>query len=903
MADADVLLASPNAGEISRYALARVDLAKPRIAAETQLNWMPHVLGPAMVRPGTAYEAATKSNLAGAFVEFYVDASTTALLVLTDGVMRVLVNDVYVTRAVVSSAVTNGGFNTDLTGWTDNDEGTAVSQWAAGGFLDLIGNGTDYAIRDQEITVGGGDANVEHALHILVTRGPIVVQIGTVSGDNSYFEATLQTGSASLAFTPTGNFWIRLKANQNYTARINEIEVEAAGPMEVDTPWATADLSNVMFDQSEDVVFVACQGVQQRRIERWLGSTSNSRSWAVGVYQANDGPFRLANTTTTTMTPSGASGNVNLTSSKPYFKTNHVGALFRLTQTGQTKTASASGDDQFTDEVRVSGLKAVRNVGIVIAGTWTGTVSLEASLGSPGSWVVVKTWTANVSETFNDELDNQIVYYRLGFKSGDYGSGTANLSLIFFGSVQSGICRVTAFTNSTQVEVEVLEEFTDTTATSDWSEGEWSGYRGWPDAVAFHDGRLFWGTGVKIQGSVSDAFHSFDDTVVGDSGPINRILTTGGKDGIRWLLSLQRLIAGTAAQEISIRASAFDEPLTPSAFVARACARRGVARVRAVPVDMQAIYVCRDTQRIYKLIFDAQRGDYVSIELTKFKQEMCAAGVVSIAVQRHPDTRVWFVLGDGTCVCMVYEEDDDVLALVPVTTTGFFERVAVLPGTDEDQVYFIVRRTVGGGTVRYIEKLAKRTECIGGTLSKTIDCHIVYSGSAVTTITGLSALEGCSVVVWGDGKAQVTSAAPKVVSGGQITGLPVAVSNAVIGIAYGAQFKTSKLAYAAEHGTALTLKKRIARIGLVMADLSIDGVSIGRDFSHMTGLPKTYKGKLTTASQVLSAYDEDPAAFNGGWDPDSRVCIFVQSPHCATLMGLVLQVETNEPSGDVPRER
>ncbi len=45
-------ICSLNAGEMSRIALARIDVAKMRMAAACQLNWLPWVIGPMMLRPG-----------------------------------------------------------------------------------------------------------------------------------------------------------------------------------------------------------------------------------------------------------------------------------------------------------------------------------------------------------------------------------------------------------------------------------------------------------------------------------------------------------------------------------------------------------------------------------------------------------------------------------------------------------------------------------------------------------------------------------------------------------------------------------------------------------------------------------------------------------------------------------
>ena len=86
----------------------------------------------------------------------------------------------------------------------------------------------------------------------------------------------------------------------------------------------------------------------------------------------------------------------------------------------------------------------------------------------------------------------------------------------------TGIAKVTAITDASNVTAVVVKAFGGTDASADWAEGEWSDERGWPTSVSFYEGRLFWAGKDKIIGSVSDSFYSFDATTEGDSGPINR---------------------------------------------------------------------------------------------------------------------------------------------------------------------------------------------------------------------------------------------------------------------------------------------------------------------------------------------------------------------------------------------
>jgi len=133
-----------------------------------------------------------------------------------------------------------------LPGWTDSDESGAVSAWFAGGFLSLTGTGINFAYRDQQVTVN--EAGVEHALRLTVDHGTVALKIGTSQGDGAYWDVSLLPGSYSLAFNPAGNFWIRLGANDAFPAYVDSIQVEAAGIVELPTPYQAADFANIFYD-------------------------------------------------------------------------------------------------------------------------------------------------------------------------------------------------------------------------------------------------------------------------------------------------------------------------------------------------------------------------------------------------------------------------------------------------------------------------------------------------------------------------------------------------------------------------------------------------------------------------------------------------------------------------------
>lgn len=876
-----VSLVAFNRGRISKLALARTDFARTALSAEVQTNWMPRALGSMMLRPGLEYTGATKSNAQSITIPFIKAMDDLARIELTDAAMRVWVDDALVTRASVTTAVTNGGFNSDVSSWSDQDGGSSVSAWLAGGYLSLIGTGNDAAKRRQQVTVAGANIGVRHALNISINRGPVLIRVGSTAGGDEYVsETTLETGYHSLAFTPSGDFYVDLFNYNEAASLVDSVAVASAGTMELTSPWLTADLSNLRWDQSGDVVFVACDGYRQRRIERRAVD-----SWSIVEYKCNDGPFRVMNVGPVTIAPAAVSGDTTLTASSPLFKSTQVGALFRLTHTGQLQEEALSGADQYCDPIRVVGVEGARAFAIISTGTWVGTLTLQYSIADPGDWVdaPLGTYSANMAVAYDDTLDNQVIYYRIGFKSGNYTSGTANVSLSISSGSQTGIARITAYTSSTVVSAAVLQDFGAATATGDWSESYWSAYRGFPSAVAFDGGRLWWAGKNHRWGSASDAYDSFDDTIEGDSGPISRSIGAGPVDKIFWLLSGSRLLQGAAGAISAIRSSSLDEPVTPTNFNPKDFSTQGAANIAAAKIDTGAVYVQQSGSRLFEAAYDGNTFDYSAGDLSVHVPEIGEPGIVRIAVQRQPETRIHCIRSDGTAAILVFDRAEEVKCWIDFETDGEVEDVVVLPGAGEDQVYYTIARTIGGSTVRYHEKWAMESECAGGTLNKQADSFITGTGA----VTGLSHLEGEEVVIWADEVDLGTDDEPTfTVSGGAVA---VSATSWVAGLAYDARYKSTKLANA--NADLLTKKKRVARLGLVGSNIHAQGLQYGPDFDTMDDMPLIEDGAEVDQDSVREVYDEPSFAFGGRWDSDARVCLKARAPRPCTVLALVLEVE------------
>lgn len=905
MARAKVALFTFNRGVVSRLGAARQDIKRLALGAQRMTNWVARSLGSMNIRPGLGYLGSTKSDLQPRMLPFVFSISDKATIELTDSVMRVWVSDAPIIRTAVTTTVANGTFSVDLTNWTDGDESGAISQWASPGYMELVGTGTNAAIRTQQLTIASGYQNVEHALNITIARGPVTLRIGTTSGaDDLLSETDLAEGNHSLTFTPTGaSAYVRFQSRLLRIVWVDSVSIASAGAMEVATPWTAADLDYVREDQSGDVLFVACAGRQQYRIERRA-----TRAWSVVKYLPEDGPFMVENTGPITMTPSVATGNGTLTASAAYFRSTNVGGLFSVTHTGQRASVTASGENTFTtDELKVTGTGTARAITIEISGTFVATLTLQRSTSSStGPWVDWATYTAPTTTSVNDGLDNQETWYQIGIKTGGYTSGTATATISVGVGTTRGVARVTGFTSSLIVSMEVLSQFAKITATDSWAEGLWSSRRGWPSGVALHEGRLWWGGKDKVAGSVSDAYASFDPDYEGDAGPIVRSIGTGPVDDISWMMSLQRLTVGGQAAEYSCRSSSLDEPLTPTNFNLKASSSQGAAPVRPIKVGSTGIFVQRGGTRVYELAIDPQTYDYSANHLSAVVPEIGKPSIVRAAMQMQPEPRWHGVRSDGSAIILCFDRSEQLVCWTDVETDGDIVDVVVLPGsasTNEDQVYYAVSRTINGSTKVFLERWATEDQCrpVAGVLTacRLADSHVAWtSGVPAATITGLSHIEGEQVVVWADGRDYSYDTDDTTllytVTGGQIT-LPTAVSSAIVGLRYQAPWQSAKLVQVpAQMGTAITRHKSISDIALVLADTHYRGLKFGRNFTDMDDMPSVEEGAAVAADTLHTDYDQEEIIFPGDWSTDERVCLQAQAPRPVTVVAAVITIEMNE---------
>lgn len=301
MARVGPALTSFNAGEFGKRMAGRTDFARYINAGERFENILPLPQGGWTRRPGSRFVAEVHDNAVRHRVRrFQVSNTQSYILELGDNTVRFFKNQGIIQVGQTDAAIQNGTFDTDLSGWnvaaSTNDNGT-------------LSLNSSSATAEQEVAIGAAFQSTPHVLVFRVLGAPgdaIKVRIGTTSdGTDIVDDFVAHVGWHALDFTPgTSSVFIRFRNEDGKAKRIDDVSLLNNTPLVVPTPWGESDLRFLQFAQSSDVMYVVRgEGVPLYRFERF-----GDLRWSVEEVLLTDGPYLDENTTSTTLTPSAASG-------------------------------------------------------------------------------------------------------------------------------------------------------------------------------------------------------------------------------------------------------------------------------------------------------------------------------------------------------------------------------------------------------------------------------------------------------------------------------------------------------------------------------------------------------------------------------------------------------------------
>ena len=444
----------------------------------------------------------------------------------------------------------------------------------------------------------------------------------------------------------------------------------------------------------------------------------------------------------------GTASAVTLTASSDTFTSDHIGALFRLTHPRKTTYVKGSGTavGAFTAPIDIKG-----EFGFKTSGTWDAVVELQRNENNEG-WEVYRAFVStsearlNAQQTYTEDSNN--VQYRAYCET--YTSGTVNATITSHNPTQLGIARVTGFTSSTVVTATVLTPFASTEKTFRWEEGAWSNKEGWPGAFSFYEERAVYagttGQPQTIWLSQSGDYETFDDAKTPD-GAFWLTMGADKRNSIKWLSGLEALCIGTNGGEWRLKATSIDEQLTWENFDLKQQSSYGSKKIQPLAVGTAVLFVDTVGRKVREMTFVDAKQKFVAPDLTALAEDITLGSITSMAFQKNPDMILWCTLSTGELLSMVYERDQNVVAwaIHPLGgTSASCDSVSVISGTDEDEIWLCVARTVNGSTVRHIEQMQPRVD-VDLEDAWHSDDGLAWDGGAAKTITGITNANPCVV--------------------------------------------------------------------------------------------------------------------------------------------------------------
>ena len=306
------------------------------------------------------------------------------------------------------------------------------------------------------------------------------------------------------------------------------------------------------------------------------------------------------------------------------------------------------------------------------------------------------------------------------------------------------------------------------------------------------------------------------------------------------------------------------------------------------------LFIQRGARKVREFQYagDINTNAYVAQDITILAEHITEGGLTEFAYQQAPESIIWALRNDGTLLGLTYRREEEVYAWHKHVIGGAFgsgqavvESIMTLPtDSGEDNLYMIVKRTINSVTKRYVELLKPFDFGSSSTTSFFIDSGLAYSGSAISSTSGLFHLEGQSVKILANGATHPD----KTVSSGGIA-FDFSVTSAAIGLGYTSAMQTLRLEAGSADGTSQGKPKRIHAVTLRL-DKTV-GLEIGTDSTNLDRI--FFRDDSMNMDTAIPLFTGDKEIeFPGGFDDDAKLFVRQNQPLPMTILALFPRLNT-----------
>ena len=349
---------------------------------------------------------------------------------------------------------------------------------------------------------------------------------------------------------------------------------------------------------------------------------------------------------------------------------------------------------------------------------------------------------------------------------------------------------------------------------------------------------------------------------------------------IRHIVPLTQLLLLTSSSEWRVT-SVNSDAITPTTISVRPQSYVGASNVQPVLINNTLIYGASRGGHVRELAYNWQANGFVTGDLSLRSAHLFdGAEVVDMAYAKAPWPIVWCVSSGGKLLGLTYVPEQQVGAWHQHDTDGAFESCAVVAEGAEDVLYCVVRRTINGAQVRYIERMASR-QFIDQQDGFFVDAGLTYRGAPSDTISGLSHLEGATVSILADGAVHPQ----RVVIGGSIT-LDNEASVVHVGLPITADLQTLPIAAPIDNGYGQGRFKNVNKAWLRVFRSS--GIFIGPDSDKLTEAKQRTTEPYGAPPALKS--EEIQVMLTPSWADSGQVFVRQSDPLPLTVVSLTAEV-------------
>ena len=261
----------------------------------------------------------------------------------------------------------------------------------------------------------------------------------------------------------------------------------------------------------------------------------------------------------------------------------------------------------------------------------------------------------------------------------------------------------------------------------------------YPGAVSyFEQRRVFAGTTNSPQqlwmtrsGTESDMSYRLP---VKDDDRISFKVAAREANTIRHIVPLQQLMLLTSAAEWRV-SPVNSDAITPTTISVRPQSYIGANNVQPSIVNNSMVYCAARGGHIRELGYSWQSNGYITGDLSLRAAHLFDNYEISdMCYSKSPHPLIWFISSTGYLLGLTYVPEQQIGAWHWHDTDGTFESCANVAEGAEDHVYVVVKRTVNGNSVRYVERMASNAfdsidDCFF------VDSGLTYDGNNTTATT------------------------------------------------------------------------------------------------------------------------------------------------------------------------